>query len=213
MNKFDLKERSLAVSLSALAGYVDAVGFINSGGFFVSFMSGNTTRLSVGIVETTLAALATGALIAAFVLGVAAGSILGFVAQARRSLVILLFMAGIIAFAALAGSYHQPWVLIMLLAFAMGAENAIFEREGEAFVSLTYMTGSLVRIGHGLAGFAIRQKRSGWFIYGLLWAGLTTGAITGAVAYRYFNEASIWLACGYTLILALVVWTSRYSKA
>ena len=38
---------ALACALSALAGYVDGIGFIHLGGLFVSFMSGNSTRLGV----------------------------------------------------------------------------------------------------------------------------------------------------------------------
>ncbi|MFZ1966902.1 MAG: DUF1275 family protein, partial [Bradyrhizobium sp.] len=38
---------ALACTLSALAGYVDGIGFIHLGGLFVSFMSGNSTRLGV----------------------------------------------------------------------------------------------------------------------------------------------------------------------
>ncbi|MDB5521663.1 MAG: hypothetical protein JWQ82_1260, partial [Tardiphaga sp.] len=37
----------LAFCLSGLAGYIDTIGFISLGGFFVSFMSGNTTRLGI----------------------------------------------------------------------------------------------------------------------------------------------------------------------
>ena len=34
----------LACALSALAGYVDSIGYLHLGGLFVSFMSGNSTR-------------------------------------------------------------------------------------------------------------------------------------------------------------------------
>lgn len=75
----------LAMSLSALAGYIDALGFLSLGGLFVSFMSGNTTRLAAGVAEGVLngawlhAALAV-LIIVLFVLGVVAGRL----AQARR---------------------------------------------------------------------------------------------------------------------------------
>lgn len=36
-------ERGLAAGLATVAGFVDAVGFLTLGGFFVSFMSGNST--------------------------------------------------------------------------------------------------------------------------------------------------------------------------
>ena len=42
---------ALACALSALAGYVDGIGFLHLGGLFVSFMSGNSTRLGVSLAE------------------------------------------------------------------------------------------------------------------------------------------------------------------
>ena len=68
---------ALACALSALAGYVDAVGFLYLGGLFVSFMSGNSTRLGVSLAEGhwSNAAEAIG-LIALFVTGAAAGSLI-----------------------------------------------------------------------------------------------------------------------------------------
>jgi uncharacterized membrane protein YoaK (UPF0700 family) len=42
---------SLACALSALAGYVDAIGFLHLGGLFVAFMSGNSTRMGVSLAE------------------------------------------------------------------------------------------------------------------------------------------------------------------
>jgi uncharacterized membrane protein YoaK (UPF0700 family) len=40
----DHPERVLAVLLSAAAGYVDAVGFLASGGYFMSFMGWRRDR-------------------------------------------------------------------------------------------------------------------------------------------------------------------------
>jgi uncharacterized membrane protein YoaK (UPF0700 family) len=34
---------AFGVLLTAIAGWVDAIGFLSLGGFYVSFMSGNTT--------------------------------------------------------------------------------------------------------------------------------------------------------------------------
>ena len=48
-----LAQHVTLVALSTLAGYVDATGFLMLGGFFVSFMSGNSTRLGVGLIEGT----------------------------------------------------------------------------------------------------------------------------------------------------------------
>jgi uncharacterized membrane protein YoaK (UPF0700 family) len=38
---------ALACAPSALAGYVDSIGLLDLGGLYVSFMSGNSTRLGL----------------------------------------------------------------------------------------------------------------------------------------------------------------------
>ena len=43
------RNMTLACALSALAGYVDGIGYLHLGGLFVSFMSGNSTRLGVSL--------------------------------------------------------------------------------------------------------------------------------------------------------------------
>ena len=47
--------RGRAICLAALAGFVDALAYISLGGFFASFMSGNTTRLGVGLATARFA--------------------------------------------------------------------------------------------------------------------------------------------------------------
>lgn len=70
-----LRNIVLALALSALAGFVDSIGFLHLGGLFVSFMSGNSTRMSVSLAEAQWgeAAYAAG-LIGLFVAGAALGS-------------------------------------------------------------------------------------------------------------------------------------------
>src|SRR6267142_653786 len=68
---------ALACALSALAGYVDGIGFLHLGGLFVSFMSGNSTRMGVSLAEGHwLGAIEALGLVALFVIGAAAGSLI-----------------------------------------------------------------------------------------------------------------------------------------
>ena len=50
MQRYDRSRQKLAVGLAFLAGQVDAIGFVVAGGYFTSFMSGNTTRLGVELI-------------------------------------------------------------------------------------------------------------------------------------------------------------------
>ena len=61
--------------LTALAGYVDALGFVRLGGLYTSFMSGNTTQLSVflGHAEFSRVVL-PGILIGGFLVGAILGA-------------------------------------------------------------------------------------------------------------------------------------------
>ncbi|MFN9499121.1 MAG: DUF1275 family protein [Erythrobacteraceae bacterium] len=47
MHRYDPARQRLAFGLAGLAGLVDATGFVVAGGYFTSFMSGNTTRMGV----------------------------------------------------------------------------------------------------------------------------------------------------------------------
>jgi uncharacterized membrane protein YoaK (UPF0700 family) len=89
---------ALACALSTLAGYVDGIGFLQLGGLFVSFMSGNSTRLGVSLAQAHWleAAQALG-LIALFVTGAAAGSLIVLGRGADRQPLLLLFESSLLA--------------------------------------------------------------------------------------------------------------------
>jgi len=192
------------VCLSGVAGYVDAVGFLHSGGFFVSFMSGNSTRLAVGIAHWTMAAGIAGGLILSFVLGVTLGSLCGSLDERHRRSLVLLLVAALLAAAAMAGTWGASSVALALTALAMGAENAAFEQPGGGSIGLTYMTGTLAKIGQGIA--ALLRGRGGleWLSYVALWAGLVAGAVVGAAIYAQIGMAALWFAAGASALLALV---------
>lgn len=202
MIRHDREARLLAIALSTLAGYVDATAFVMLGGFFVSFMSGNTTRLGVGLAEGTGAAPAAALLLGAFVLGVVAGSLCGHFAGARRRMVVMAFVALLLAGAAGLNLMALPWAAAFALAFAMGAENAVFEQGGDVQIGLTYMTGTLVRFGQRVAAALLGGPRLEWAPYLLLWMGLLAGTIAGAFAQRYWGQGALWIAAGAAAVLA-----------
>ena len=197
--------RLFAMGLSALAGYVDAVGFMALGGFFVSFMSGNTTRMAVGLVDHAAAASRAGGLIALFVAGVVIGSLVGRTAR-RPKVGVLLTVSGLLGAGACAGALGHPLIAAAGMALAMGAENAVFARDGDVQIGLTYMTGTLVKMGQRLAGALLGDPAWDWWPYALLWAGLAGGAVIGAFAYAAIGLATLWIAAGAAFLAALFAW-------
>jgi uncharacterized membrane protein YoaK (UPF0700 family) len=194
---------ALACALSALAGYVDAIGFIHLGGLFVSFMSGNSTRMGVSLADGhwRSAAEAFG-LIVLFVVGAAAGSLIVLGHGAYRQPWLLLAEALLLAGAALCYAFDLPNVAIAAIVLAMGMENAVFQIDGGAGLGLTYVTGALVKVGQLMAVALTGGQRWGWVPNLLLWAALAIGCVLGALAYHWINLAAIWFAAGAALALS-----------
>lgn len=204
MLQYERRVQAYAVGLAALAGFVDALGFLKLGGFFISFMSGNSTRLAVGLAENARDALIAGGLIAAFVAGVVLGSLTGHLTGAAgRRPVVLLMVSALLAAGAALDLYGHGIAAIAAIALAMGAENAIFERDGEVTIGLTYMTGTLVKMGQRITGALTGGSRTAWIPYLMLWLGLVLGAAAGATAYVHIGLAALWFAAGGAFMLAV----------
>jgi uncharacterized membrane protein YoaK (UPF0700 family) len=197
---------ALACALSMLAGYVDGIGFLHLGGLFVSFMSGNSTRLGVSLAEAhwQQAGSALG-LIALFVGGAAAGSLVVVGGGTERQPWLLLTEAVLLAGAALCHAFGVPNLAIAGIVLAMGLENAVFQIDGGAGLGLTYVTGALVKVGQLLAVSLTGGPRWGWAPNLLLWAALVAGSVAGALAYAWINLAAIWFAAGAALALSAVL--------
>jgi uncharacterized membrane protein YoaK (UPF0700 family) len=208
VNRLDRNARLLAVSFAAMAGMVDAIGFLASGGFFLSFMSGNSTRLSVGLVDAAPYVGMVAALLTSFVTGVVAGSLIGrknMLSPSRRQAFILIIISLLLFAAPLIANFGFLLIGLCFAAFCMGLENTLFEREGSVSFGLTYMTGALVKIGQGLATMISGGPRLEWVPYLLLWLGLIIGAAVGALMFGIFGYNSLWLPAAYVGIFALVL--------
>jgi uncharacterized membrane protein YoaK (UPF0700 family) len=205
---------ALACALSALAGYVDGIGFIHLGGLFISFMSGNSTRLGVMIAEFNWAkALEATRLIALFVAGAGLGSLIGRGRGKHRQWIVLLSEALLLGAGALAYECGAPVITIAAIVLAMGLENAVFQVDGGApGIGLTYMTGTLVRVGQLLAATITGGARWAWVPNLLLWAALVTGAAIGTLAYQQINLAAVWFAAGAAFVACITVALAAHRK-
>jgi len=201
MEQLDRARRSLAIALAALAGFVDGSGFLLAGGYFVSFMSGNTTRLAVNLAHEPALALTPILLIAGFVSGVAAGAVLAERAGRWRKAAVLSLVTSVLVVAALCANAGWVAACLAALVFAMGALNNTFRRNGEVAFGLTYMTGSLVRLGQGIAARVTGESRSDWVPYLQLWLGLAIGGIAGALSYLTVGPWTLWVAAACALLL------------
>jgi uncharacterized membrane protein YoaK (UPF0700 family) len=200
---------ALACALSAVAGYVDGIGFLYLGGLFVSFMSGNSTRLGVSVAQGHWqdAAEALG-LIALFVVGAAAGSLIVLGRGIYCQCWLLLAEALLLVAAGLCYTFGLSNIAIAAIVLAMGLENAVFQIDGGAGLGLTYVTGALVKVGQLLAAALTGGARWGWLPNLLLWAALATGSVCGALAYLWINLAAIWFAAGTALALSGIVFAA-----
>lgn len=203
----EASDRRLALWLAGLAGFVDSLGFLQLGGVFVSFMSGNSTRMAANLAEGHWrAAGAVGAILALFVLGSMLGALVAGEEGVRARRRVLTFEAALLTGAAAAAFAGLTPLALGLMVAAMAAENSVFLRDGEARVSLTYMTGALVKLGQSLAAILRGGDRDAFRPHLALWAALTAGAVLGALAFSVAGLAALWVAAAFAALLAAVAW-------
>ncbi|WP_291477984.1 YoaK family protein [Corynebacterium sp.] len=210
MHTYRRGERLLALSLAAVAGYADSIGFMFYGGVFLSFMSGNSTRLAVSVVEDDgdLMRLA-GRCIVLFMVGVMCGALAHRIVtrrwdrfRAREAVlatVSVLFLVSSVAL--LSGS---EILAVSVLSVGVGAMNSVFERDGEVSIALTYMTGTLVKAGQRFVDSFFGGQAAAW-VYPLLMAMcLSAGAIVGAVVFFNFGLVAVYPLTALLVAVALV---------
>jgi uncharacterized membrane protein YoaK (UPF0700 family) len=202
MLRYEKRYQVTAIGLAALAGFVDALGFMEFGGLFVSFMSGNSTRMAVGSMTASRSSLVAASLIAAFLTGVVGGAMVGRQAGQWRKQAVLGFVTALLLIASvLTTAGLQGASVTFVMACAMGAANNVFQRDGEVTIGVTYMTGTLVKIGQKLADILIGKSSAALYPFLLLWLGLVAGGIAGAIVFPCLGLRALWIATAFAACL------------
>jgi uncharacterized membrane protein YoaK (UPF0700 family) len=204
----------LAAALAMIAGFIDAYGMITYG-VFVSFMSGNTTQTGYQTAEGAFGPASLSALaILSFVVGSFAGTLLVQAAGrlARRAVFGLVAAAlaeiiGLTYFGLLSVGFG-----IAIVSAAMGVMNSALSRVGAQPVSLTFVTGTLSRVGSNLA-LALRRApladaQGPWdthlrraMLLARIWVGFLAGALLAGAATPRLGA---WVLSAPALILAVL---------
>lgn len=182
---------SLGLLLTSAAGMIDIIGFIELGGFYTSFMSGNTTRLGGALAgaDGMVIALPLG-LVTMFFIGSFLGALIAGAPKGGGNWVTALVLAGLAITLGLHFVGVPPTQSMLVLATSAGAQNAIFTQQGAARLGATFITGTLFAAGQDLAR-AVRGQAPPlrWVQHLLVWLALLVGALIGAAAYGIW---SIW---------------------
>jgi uncharacterized membrane protein YoaK (UPF0700 family) len=198
---FDSEAR-LSWVLAGLAGVLGATAFTHSAGYFVTFMTGNAQRAALGYFRNdVLLSITAGLLIVCFVAGVVVASVCRrhfWVAHPHGPTVLTTF--SLIA-ATIVDVIDEGWeenlldyAPILLVAFGIGALNTAFVKNGEVSVPLSYVTGTLVKMGQGIERHIAGGKASDWLGYFLLFASLFLGATVGGCISLVVNGTGMLIA-------------------
>ncbi|MGV9616664.1 YoaK family protein [Nocardia xishanensis] len=205
---FDAEAR-ISWVLAGLAGLIGAAAFMHTAGYFVTFMTGNTERAVLGYFhEEGDVAIAAALLLGSFLSGVVVASwcrrrywsghphgptLLTTVCLALATAIDLVLYA-------VTDATRIDFVPILFVAFGVGALNTSFVKDGEVSVPLSYVTGTLVKMGQGIERHLSGGDYADWLGYFLLYLSFGFGALLGGLL-------SLMVAGWAMLITATVVCT------
>ncbi|MEO7999410.1 MAG: YoaK family protein [Gemmatimonadaceae bacterium] len=205
LTKYNRSWRAVALTLAAVAGFTDVQAYLAAGGYFVSFMSGNSTRLGVAAADADSGVWKLAGIVLCFVGGVALGSIGDAFGSRHRRTVVLLLTSLLLSLSAVFQRPDFAYTGVLLMALAMGALNAVFVADSEVHVGITYMTGTLVKLGRHLGERLRGGVTKSWLPYAQHWAALVIGGVLGTLAIRQSVPHALWMPAIATAGMAVVV--------
>jgi oxalate decarboxylase len=195
-----------AMSLTCMAGYLDAVGYTHLAGLYVSFMSGNSTRLGIAIAEGDRALLVPCAVvIVGFLTGAFIGSWIGDAVSRFKLTAVLATEIALLLLTIALSLGTAGYAAQLPICVAMGIQNAAHETIAGADLGKSFITGFLFNLGKALAHLA--QDRAGAaqaLAYGASWSAFLLGVVLGSAALSHFGlTGSMSVAAGVLVALAI----------
>jgi uncharacterized membrane protein YoaK (UPF0700 family) len=206
---------SLAVALTLLAGYVDAIGYLSRGHVYMANMSGNSIAIGIHSARAQIWQVwRFGWPVISFTVGLLASRLIvewGLTAGWRAVVApaIAIEAVALVGFAAIPAGAGG----VFLAACAMGIQAATLSRFNGVTVYTGFVTGSLVKFAENAAELLIgtarrdrvragKGRRAAWF--GSIWVAYVAGAILGTTALEQIARLSIVVAIGCLMVLVAV---------
>lgn len=193
---------SLARSLAALAGFVDAAGFLAFGRVYLSSPDANATILGVELAGGQSLQLAATAL-GSFLVGVILTTLCAYRLRRWRRTAILtaLLPALFIAFLCLeAGGLYSS---LAIFAAAAGGLHCVLERDPQRLHESMFPSAQMVRLGEALGSRWIDGKSGSIGDHSVFWLFFVGGAIAGTMAWIGTGEWALAIASLGAALLAL----------
>jgi uncharacterized membrane protein YoaK (UPF0700 family) len=220
------RERTIALGLAGVAGFVDAVGFITLAGLFTAHMSGNAAQFGVAIGHGKVGeAVPLIVAIGLFVIAVAAGALLQELAartgvrstlapmllvEAALVAALMVYGSAVVGSPETARSFAGFYVTAALAIGAMGLQAASFAQVGGQRVRTAYISGMLTNLGRALVAAMLRSGDAPGGARLSMLAGIVVTYLAGASAGGYVDSvADLWclaLPVAALLGLAWVGW-------
>ncbi|PZQ85986.1 MAG: DUF1275 domain-containing protein [Ancylobacter novellus] len=172
-----------ATFATLIAGFVDAVGYAHLGGLFLSFMSGNSTRLGMQMAIGNWHVVGLAATVIGCFLG---GAFLGtLIADATRDWKLVAILSAEVALFALAvvlTADGAGFVDMLPVAVAMGMQNSVHQIIAGADIGKSFVTGALFGLGQSLARMLSgKSNPKEAAAYASSWASFVLGALIGTL--------------------------------
>jgi uncharacterized membrane protein YoaK (UPF0700 family) len=208
----------LLVLLTVVTGLVDAFSYLTLGHVFVANMTGNVVFFGfalAGAGEVSL--IASLVAVVSFAAGAALGGRVGAAPRPHRGILLataclaqtaLVLTAGIVASVAGVAAQAVRLALVVLLAAAMGGQNAVVRRLAVPDLTTTVLTLTVTGLVADSSARPVRTRRL------LAVFAMVLGALIGGVLLRWVaTSAPLWLAAALLGACALIAYAAARSPA